>query len=100
MPDLTPATRLDEIILSGGAPAFPRATVRRPAGYVRSDGPPEVQEEGDTLQCVHCQMHWVVKPGSGTQRGFCFKCSGPTCGKQGCMDKCVPWEKMIEEMER
>ena len=97
MPDLTP---IEEIIRSGSAPAFQRVTVRRPAGQVLVTGPPELEMEGETLQCVHCQMHWVVEVGSGKLRGFCRNCMGPTCGKQLCMEHCIPAEKMIEEMER
>ena len=55
--------------------------------------------ERETLSCVHCQMIWAVQPGSGHNRGFCFLCNGPTCGKQNCVESCTPWEKQIEEIE-
>ncbi len=51
-----------------------------------------------TLQCVHCQKHWVPEPGSGRMRGFCQNCMGPICGP-GCA-KCVHWEQMIENIEK
>jgi hypothetical protein len=63
-------------------------------GYVLIDG----REAGETLQCAHCMMHWVRRPGSGTRRGFCLHCAGPTCGKPGC-GRCVPAEARIEYCE-
>ena len=73
--------------------------MRRPKGYLLVTGPVGVEDEGETLQCVHCGMHWRVQPGSGRQRGYCMNCDGPTCGKKVCMTKCVPAEKKIQEME-
>lgn len=55
--------------------------------------------EGDLRQCVHCQMVWVFRPGSGTDRGFCMKCQGHTCGKDVCFE-CYPAEQRIEDIER
>lgn len=81
------------------APAHLKHTVRKPKGYILVTGPMGVEDEGDTVQCVHCQMHWKVVPGSGRERGFCFNCFGVTCGKPACETKCVPAEKMIERME-
>lgn len=54
--------------------------------------------EGDMRQCVHCQMVWTYKPGSGKLRGFCWRCGGHTCGKRACMD-CYPAEKRVEDIE-
>ena len=85
--------------LLGKAPAHLKHSVRRPKGYILVTGPVGVEDEGETLQCVHCGMHWRVRPGSGTKRGFCLNCNGPTCGKRPCETKCVPAEKMIQEME-
>ena len=56
-------------------------------------------EQHQTLMCAHCQMHWMVRPGSGINRGFCVRCAAPTCGKQRCFDRCDPWEKRVERME-
>lgn len=75
-------------------------TVRKPKGHVFITDPDGGVAEGDTLQCVHCQMHWVVRPGSGTKRGWCYRCNGPTCGKPQCMGRCVPFEKAMELAER
>lgn len=56
------------------------------------------EEVGQMLQCLHCQHLWEVKPGSGIERGFCFRCNGPTCGKPEC-DRCLPWEMQCEIIE-
>ena len=55
--------------------------------------------EGDMRQCVHCQMIWTYKPGSGKLRGFCGKCNGHVCGKKACMEGCYPAEQRIEDAE-
>ncbi len=57
-------------------------------------------EEGDTLQCCHCQMHWQVRKGSGKKRTFCYKCMGPTCGKKECSTMCYPQEKKQEHLDK
>ena len=71
----------------------------RARGYITISEPDGSLVEQETLQCVHCQMHWVIRPGSGILRGFCLRCAGPTCGKQNCTERCVPAERMIEEIE-
>jgi len=53
----------------------------------------------DTQLCVHCGMHWVPRRGSGRRRGWCWRCTGATCGKQACETRCVPMERMIELLE-
>ncbi len=55
--------------------------------------------EGDTAMCVHCQRHWIIKPGSGAVRGFCAKCNGVTCGKMKCENECLPFARELELME-
>ncbi len=64
-------------------------------GHITIVDPDKPIYERDTLQCVHCQKHWIVEPGSGRQRGWCLKCNGPLCGAQKCMTECVPFEKKI-----
>ena len=59
------------------------------------EGPPV---ETDYLQCVHCEMHYPVRPGSGRTRGFCMMCYKPTCGATQC-DPCIPFEKRMEIWE-
>lgn len=74
------------------------ATAPRPAGQIVISGPDGVTEF-DTLQCVHCGCHWIIKPGSGRLRGFCMNCAGPICGLQGCMQRCYPFEKQLDDAE-
>jgi len=69
--------------------------VERIAGGVLLDG----QQVAETLQCCHCGMHWMRKPGWGTIRGYCLKCNAVLCGKQECMETCRPFEKWLEEVE-
>ena len=71
---------------------------QKPGYYCISS--PEGAVEGETLMCVHCQYTWHVVPGSRHKRGWCLNCGGPTCGAKACGEKCEPWEKQIEEMER
>jgi len=56
--------------------------------------------EGQTLTCAHCGRVWLVKPGSGIKRGWCFRCGGPTCGSKECSERCVPFERQLEIAER
>ena len=60
---------------------------------------PDGTLEADTLQCVHCNKHYIVKPGSGKRRGWCTLCSGTTCGSNLC-NTCIPFEKKLDEFER
>ena len=75
-----------------------RLSIRKPGGYGLVSGPPDVFEEHDTFTCPHCSSICIVRPGSGTQRGFCFRCNAPTCGKTACRS-CVPFERKLEAME-
>ena len=76
-------------------------TARRPAGLVENfNGTNRVDlTEADTLRCCHCAHHFVVKPGSGTRRGFCTKCNAVTCGDAGC-DPCYAFERRLEDYEK
>ena len=58
------------------------------------------KQVASTLQCPHCGGHFVSTPGSGKKRGFCFGCHGVTCGSDACEKRCLPTEKMLEEIER
>lgn len=51
-----------------------------------------------TVQCVHCSGHWVPRPGSGIERGWCMNCAGPVCGR-GCA-ACVPLDQMLSNIEK
>jgi len=71
--------------------------MRNPKGHVRYFGPGNVTtKEYDTIQCVHCDGHWIVESGSGRRRGWCFNCGGPHCGQKDCWT-CKPFEKVLEE---
>ena len=76
-----------------GRPAEP-LPVAKPAGFIVIDG----VTVADTLQCVHCQAHWVPMKGSGIVRGFCMNCMGPVCGKK--CATCTPIKKRIEQAEK
>jgi hypothetical protein len=69
----------------------------RPNGYMSVTDADGKIIEADTLQCVHCGAHWVVKPGSGNVRGYCTRCNGPVCGPR-CAE-CVPLERRLEMLE-
>ena len=55
--------------------------------------------ESATYNCCHCQYVVHVHFGSGKERGHCYLCDAPTCGKQNCMTSCHPFLKKIEEIE-
>lgn len=75
-----------------------RHSERRPSGIVIvTDASGTV--EHDTKQCCHCGQHWIVKPGSGTLRGFCQLCNASTCGHPGCMSH-MAFEKKLELYEK
>ena len=74
--------------------------VRKPNGQVFITPEFGAVVERDTVCCVHCRKHWIVEPGSGRQRGWCMNCNGPTCGAETCAKRCVPYEKMIEQIEQ
>ena len=69
------------------------------SGYVIITEPDAPTIEGETLSCCHCQFTWIVKPGSGLKRGWCYKCNKPVCGKKKCLEKCAPWEMQMEIAE-
>jgi len=78
-------------ILLEGEPA----PVSQPDGFIlAADG----TTVADTLQCVHCNNHFVVTKGSGRRRGFCRNCMGPLCGEKACFT-CVPYEKQMDLTE-
>lgn len=73
--------------------------VRKPSGaiLVAVGGGEQWQHVADTVRCVHCQRHFVMRKGSGKQRGFCFKCNGIFCG--AACAPCVPFEKKLDVAE-
>lgn len=52
-------------------------------GYIQIVGEGPVVEH-DTKQCMHCGGHFIIRPGSGTRRGWCTSCKGVTCGGANC----------------
>jgi hypothetical protein len=53
--------------------------------------------EGQCRQCVHCQMTWEYRPGSGIRRGYCLKHDGFVCGT----DACIAQQKdLVAQYER
>ena len=70
----------------------------RIGGYAVTTGVGGEVEEYDTFTCPHCNGVCFIRPGSGKQRGYCFRCNLPTCGKKRC-GACVPFERKMEEME-
>lgn len=67
---------------------------RKYDGVIIVDG----MEIAHTMQCCHCNRHFVSVKGSGKIRGFCRNCMKITCGKPQC-DICVPFEKKLEKYE-
>jgi len=68
-------------------------------GYAVITDPYGGVQESSTFNCCHCQYLVHVHLGSGTQRGYCFLCDAPTCGKPRCNDNCAPFMKRIEAQE-
>lgn len=64
-------------------------------GYLLVDG----KEVAATLQCCHCNAHWIHQKGSGITRGFCVSCMKATCGAGRC-DVCIPFEKRLDLYEK
>lgn len=67
---------------------------REPSGVILVDG----IEVACTLQCPHCNAHFISVAGSGQLRGFCTNCNAKTCGRYECC-RCVAFEKRLELYE-
>lgn len=76
-----------------------KSTARHPHGLVSWSEPSGKLIERDTFRCCHCQYTILVRPGSGTMRGFCFMCNAPTCGRHQCSQGCEPFEAKLEAWE-
>lgn len=68
---------------------------RKPHGSILIDG----EEVANTMQCCHCDAHYILRRGSGVKRGWCRNCGQVTCGRPQC-DPCVPFMRRLEEIER
>lgn len=55
-----------------------------------------------TFSCAHCGGIVIVPFRARAQEigEFCTRCHRPTCRREACVTKCVPQERMIEEIER
>lgn len=87
--------RADELLIIDGQKKFEVLPVRKPSGYIIVEG----MVVADTVQCVHCNGHFVPVKGSGIQRGWCMNCGGATCGAEPCMD-CVDFRKKLDLFEK
>ena len=59
--------------------------------------------EQHTITCCHGAHVFIIRPGSGKERGWCFMCNASTCGRKECdsaLNGCIPFEKKIEAKER
>jgi hypothetical protein len=68
-------------------------------GYALITDPYGGVQESSTFNCCHCQFVVIVHAGSGVERGYCWLCNSPTCGKKSCNSNCVPFMKRIEAAE-
>lgn len=74
--------------------------MKNPGGYlVITDPEVSCPIEVDTFTCKHCNVVVPVPPKS-TPGGMCLKCSGLICDKCVDRDQCLPFEKILDEMER
>lgn len=80
-----------KLVLDGSTSQFER----KPSGHILIDD----IVVADTVQCCHCNAHFISIKGSGVTRGFCFKCMSRTCGSAGC-DICVAFERKLDLYER
>jgi hypothetical protein len=74
-----------------------RPTTARASGTVITTplgGGPVLFE--DTVQCVHCMRHMVVR--DGVRFGYCQRCGGHHCPTVRC-SVCVPAEQWLENVE-
>jgi len=67
---------------------------KNPSGVLLMDG----KEVAHTLQCCHCQAHFISMRGSGKRRAYCTQCKKITCGAHKC-DICIPFEEKLDLMD-
>lgn len=76
------------------------ASLHKPSGILITepiDGGPK--EYHDTYRCRHCTRHWVHTKATARNRGSCWRCGGPVCGKADCTNQCIPYEVRLENVE-
>lgn len=76
---------------------YNRAThdARNYSGTILLDG----VEVAQTLQCRHCNAHFLNLKIPGKERGWCMNCNGPVCPNAAC-DACRPFELWLESVEK
>lgn len=76
---------------------YDRAThdARHYSGTILLDG----QEVAQTLQCCHCNCHFLNVKLPGKERGWCMNCNGPVCTNPAC-DACVPFNQWLDNVEK
>lgn len=72
----------------------------KPSNYTVYNDPSGKKVEGEMRMCAHCSIRWEYRPGSGKRRGYCKRCNGLLCGKDLCMQYCIPWIDKIDAMEK
>lgn len=73
--------------------------VLKPHGHLISVSPDgNTDDAWDTVNCCHCGLPMVIRPGSGKVRGFCGRCGGIFCGPH--CEECVPVEQYLENIEQ
>ena len=76
-----------------------RYSAHKPDGIVISTDFEGKETEQDTLQCAHCGMHWIVRP--GREPNFCVPCGTVICGKRACLQRgCYPMAKQLDDIEQ
>lgn len=85
------------LIQDGSAATLKHASSYSVQKWTDENGVDHVQEQ-EFLRCVHCQVHFPHRPGSGVwhERGYCKKCNGYLCGSPLCMKECLPWEMRLD----
>lgn len=68
---------------------------RNYSGTILIDG----QEVAQTLQCCHCNCHFLNVKLPGKDRGWCMRCNAPVCPKKEC-DTCRPFEVWLLNVEK
>jgi hypothetical protein len=87
--------KASDLLIVNGLQKFEAESVRKPSGHIIIDG----NVVADTLQCVHCNSHWIPIKGSGIKRGYCTHCNGVTCGSESCM-QCMDFRKKLDLYEK
>lgn len=70
--------------------------------HTNSPGTKEVPEgtklEVPHFQCVHCSANVIINPKRQRERHYCHKCDRYTCDSPGCVQECIPWMRVAEQI--